>query len=856
MLGLTSLAWDEVRRHPLRTLLTLLSVAIGVGAVVAVHCASSAARKSFAGLHESLTGKVDWEVVAVDGSRFAVASVATLGEVDGVAQAVRVLRRATILYTSGKRITTTALGVDDADLRTLSQYTLVAGRLWHSPAPREQAGTPSAGDASAGRLEVLLETELARNLGVAVGDTATCLLPRGPTRTVVVGLVSQRSAAAVTENESVLFRLSDLQRATRSEGQIDQLRIQMAADYARVKVQQQLQARLPPGLTIRTPVTRTDLADATLRAADQGLNFAQAIALLMALFIICNTFLISVTQRYRQWGLLRAVGATRGQVLRLVIVEALAIGVAGSLLWLAAGVVSARSLADAIAGTMDTQVQRVELPISLSVSVLVLGPLLAVLGCCVPARKACLALPIEAVRGDLPRIATPVPRLLVIAACLLWCCSSVVIALCVAELLTAQLAIVAGLGMLLGFVLMVPPVLPGTAQVLSRALLSHIWPAESQLAQDQVFQSRLRTSLTTAVVVVALANTIGLGHALLNSVDDVRDWYRRSMSADLILLPSQPDLAAEYRWQGANSPVLQIQRVAEVRDVQTVRLVNVRANDQPALLIARSFRGDDESPLRLSDAVWPTVQPELEQGSVVVGGMLARLCRLGVGGVLRVEYAGRTAEFSIAAIVTDYHYGGLSVYVEREVAVRQLGIDGVSAFLVTLDPRGSPASREAVIACAQHLQLTVYSFEELRSWLDGLMDGVVAAFWVVLGLGLVVASFGIFNTITVNVLEQTREIGLLRVVGMTRGQVLRTVLAQGVILAFLGTLFGTAAGLTTAFLMHLCKGPLLGAYSAFHWRPGLIVLANLASFVLVLAASYRPARKAAHSNTLESIQEE
>ncbi len=85
------------------------------------------------------------------------------------------------------------------------------------------------------------------------------------------------------------------------------------------------------------------------------------------------------------------MGATRGQVLRLVIAEALAIGVAGSLLGLAAGLVSARSLADAIAGTMDTQAQRIELQIGLAVSILILGPLLAVLGCYVPARKACRA---------------------------------------------------------------------------------------------------------------------------------------------------------------------------------------------------------------------------------------------------------------------------------------------------------------------------------------------------------------------------------------------------------------------------------------------------------------------------------
>ena len=136
------------------------------------------------------------------------------------------------------------------------------------------------------------------------------------------------------------------------------------------------------------------------------------------------------------------------------------------------------------------------------------------------------------------------------------------------------------------------------------------------------------------------------------------------------------------------------------------------------------------------------------------------------------------------------------------------------------------------------------------------MNGVVAAFWAVLGLGLVVASFGIFNTITMNVLEQTREIGLLRIVGMTRGQVLRTVIAQGLILAFLGILLGTLAGQVTAYLMHLCKGPVLGGYTAFHWRPDLIVLADFVALTLVVAASYSPARRAARLDALESVQEE
>jgi putative ABC transport system permease protein len=854
--GLAWMAWDEVRSHPLRTLLTLLSVAIGVGAVVAIQCASSSARRAFAELHESLTGKADLEIVAADGSRFDAASAAEASRTDGVGQVIPVLRRPTILYANGKRVATSALGVDETTAQAVSQFALSAGRFWnsHPEAPDACGGEP--GNSAAARLEVLLESQLAQNLGLQVGDPATFLMPRGPTRTVVVGFLSLRSAVSLAEHENVFFRLSDLQRAARLEGKIDQLRIQLAEGQSRDKVQRRLQAVLPAVLAVRVPLTQTDLADATLRAADQGLKFAQAVALLMALFIIINTFLISVTQRYRQWGLLRAVGATQSQVLRLLVAEALAIGVAGSLLGLATGLASARVLASVMARTLDAQAHGVELNPGLTIFVLFLGPALAVLGCYVPARRACLASPIDAVRGDIPSSATRVPWLLVVLAGLVWFSSFLVLAGCAAERLPAWLAIPAGLGMMLGFVLMVPPVLPTVARFVTSVLLSRLWPVEGQMAQDQVFGNRLRTALTTAVVVVALANTIGLGHELLNSVDDVRDWYRRSMFADLILIPTTSEGAVEFGLRAKDRPEPHIRQVDGVTAVQTVRFVQVRANDRPALLISRGFPADGESPWRLTGATWPAVRAQLAQGQIVIGGMLAKLCDAGVGRTLRVEYGGRVRALTVAAVVTDYHYGGLSLYIEREFARHHLGVDGVDAFLVSLDAGRRTAATDALRSLAQRLRLNIHSFDDLRAWLDGVMNGVMAAFWAILGLGLVVAAVGIFNTITMNVLEQTREIGLLRIVGMTRGQVLRTVIAQGLILALLGILLGTTAGLATAYLMHLCKGPILGGYTAFYWRPGLVVLADSAALALVVAASYSPARQAARLDALESVQEE
>ncbi|MCH5377237.1 MAG: ABC transporter permease, partial [Planctomycetes bacterium] len=574
------MARDEVRSHPLRALLTMLSVAIGIGAVVAIHGASTSARHAFVQLHESLTGKVDLEVVSEDGSRFDASLAAVVSRVEGVAHVIPILRRTTILYANGKRVTTSVLGVDGSDPDAVSSYKLVAGRFWQHRSDSDDTRDAGQETTRNPRIEVLLETNLAKSLGVKVGDTATFLLPSGPTRTVVIGLLSLRSAASLTQPERAIFLLADLQQAARLEGKIDQLQVLLAEDESTADVRKRLLAVLPPGMAVRMPVTQTDLADATLKAANQGLRFAQAVALAMAMIIILNTFLISVAQRYRQWGLLRAVGATRRQVIGLLLAEALAVGLAGSLVGVAAGLFFARYLAAAIGRTLHTQVQEIELSPALAIVAILLGPLLSVLACYVPARKACRVSPIEALRGDVPTSDARVPWSIVILACVVWLCSLSVIILCIAGRLAAFLAIPAGLGMMLGFVLMVPPILPSVARWLTRLLLRPIWPVESQLALDQIFTSQLRASLTVAVVVVALANAIGLGHELLNSVDDVRDWYRRSMFADVLLMPATPDMAAEFGLKAKDRPQALMQQIPGVADVQTIRFVPARANDR------------------------------------------------------------------------------------------------------------------------------------------------------------------------------------------------------------------------------------------------------------------------------------
>ena len=197
MFGLTGMAWHEIRSHPVRAVLALTSVAIGVGAVVAINSASYSARQAFAALHASVTGIIDLEVVALDGSRFATERVAAVADVPEVARVTRVLRRPTLLYAHGNRVATQAVGFDPAHATLTGRYQVVAGRLWGAPTDSTDSSDLPAGSRRPAPVEVVLESQLAENLGVVVHEQVSFLMPRGPTRCEVVGLVSLRSAAAI-----------------------------------------------------------------------------------------------------------------------------------------------------------------------------------------------------------------------------------------------------------------------------------------------------------------------------------------------------------------------------------------------------------------------------------------------------------------------------------------------------------------------------------------------------------------------------------------------------------------------------------------------------------------------------------
>ena len=152
--------------------------------------------------------------------------------------------------------------------------------------------------------------------------------------------------------------------------------------------------------------------------------------------------------------------------------------------------------------------------------------------------------------------------------------------------------------------------------------------------------------------------------------------------------------------------------------------------------------------------------------------------------------------------------------------------------------------------------LVLRSFGEIRQVVDRIVQGLVGSLWAILGLGFVVGSLGVANTVTMSVLEKKRTLGLLRAVGMTRGQVTRMVVLESVLLAAAGSVIGLIAGMVTAVFIQLSSQPLTGHPVSVTFRPSVVAM-NLAAAITVTAiAAWLPARRAVRLDLLEAISTE
>ncbi|WP_175409526.1 ABC transporter permease [Streptomyces sp. TRM64462] len=592
------------------------------------------------------------------------------------------------------------------------------------------------------------------------------------------------------------------------------------------------------------------------------LGFA-GIALLVGVFLIVNTFSMLVAQRTREIGLMRAVGASRTQVNRSVLVEAVLLGVVGSVTGVAAGVGLAVGLMELMSSMgMELSTQDLTVKWTTPAVGLFLGIAVTLFAAYVPARRAGKVSPMAALRDAgtgsadsvdgrrAGRVRAAVGLALTVAgAAALWTAARA------DQAAEGSLYLAAGVVLtLVGFVVVGPLLVGGVVRVLGAVVLRVFGPV-GRMAERNALRNPRRTGATGAALMIGLALVAGMSVVGSSMVASATDELDRSVGADFIVRSAggQP-VVPQARAAMEKSPGL-----AHVTAL-TLADATVTAPDGTR----EKTRLQAADPTYVQDIRRETVAGDLHAAygtnAMSVGDAYAAKHGVKVGDTLTVAFRhGRTAQLKVAAITSDDSSVDKGAKYTALATVEQyVPADRVPAPLLLLAQArdGEEAAAYAALkdALGKYPQYSVRDQTDYKEELQSQVGQLLNIVYGLLALAIIVAVLGVVNTLALSVVERTREIGLLRAVGLSRRQLRRMIRLESVVIALFGALLGLALGLvwgTAAQKLLVLEGLTV---LDVPWPTILTVFAG--SALVGLLAALVPAFRAGRMNVLNAIATE
>ena len=845
------LALKNTFARKLRLLSTSFAVMLGIaflaGTLVFTDTIERTFDNLFADIYEntdavvrsetSIEAEMGWEMRG----RIPESTLATVREVDGVAQAQGIVQGfAQIVGSDGD-----AIGNPGQGPPTFGQN-YQSGEL--SPWEMIEPGrAPGPG-------EVVIDKRSADEGDLQLGDAVTVLTQTGPHELTLVGTVRFGSADSPGGASVSLFDLTTAQQVLAgASGQLDMVMVAAVEGISEDEIAVRIAAAIPEDTEA---LTGTEITEETQADLQEMLSFVDtfllafaAIGLVVACFTIYNTFQIVVTQRRREMAMLRAVGATRHQVLSAQLLEAVVLGVLASLVGLAVGVFIAAALKGMLeAFGVDIPAGGTAFRTRTAVVALALGPLVTVVSAVFPSLRASRIPPLAALRDvAVGRVDRPSRRLLSGAAITTCGVAALVVGLGGSGLAWVG---VGALAIFVGVFVLGPVIARPVVGVLG-APVSAVSGITGSLARENALRNPKRTARTGGALMVGVALVVAITVMSASMKDWTRDVFDEQFTGDFVV-------ATEGAGFGGLSPQL-ASDLNELPEVDSA--TGVRAG------VARVHQRDT------TDTTYVSVDPATA-GRVFDVGMIdgsiealtpngvlldddeAADRHLAVGDTLELTFLdGTTRELTVEGIYTEETLAGPLVI--SHALNEQSGSEQLDVSVYIAKARGvSAAAAAAAIAGVSD----AYPNAELQSrgeYIDSQaasLDQLVNLMYGLLGLAVIIALFSIANSVALSIHERTHELGLLRAVGMTRPQTRATVRWEAVLIALLGSGLGALIGIFFGWSISVAiRGEGLGTFS-LPIAP-IVVIALIAVLGGVLAA-LRPAMRAARLDVLRAIATE
>jgi putative ABC transport system permease protein len=814
------LLFGEWRAHPLRALLAIAAIAVGVALGFAIHLINAAAFNEFSAAINSLSGQAD---VQVEGSEpwFDETIFPILAQRPGVAAASPVLEIETAVPGGG---TLKVIGVD----------ALRAGAI--SPA---LIGMPAGGDPFEVLADdaVFLSPAAMARFNVKSGDRLTLRAGTGEAALRVAGALPQARAGqrlGVMDIGAAQWRLRRL-------GQLSRVDLKLQPGIDRAAFQRALAAELGRDYPGRFQVGQPndgaqDSRNANMsRAYRVNLTVLALVALFTGAFLVFSTQALSVIRRRSQFALLRVLGVERRQLLRQVLLEGASLGVIGALLGIGAGYALAAAAlhffgGDLGAGFFAGVRPTVQFTPVAACVFFALGLGVALLGCLAPAYEASRAAPAVALKSGndevaLARLARTWPSLACLALAAALSQAPPVFELPLFGYLSIALLLVGGISLM-----------PRLAASLFGMLNRHAMAHGRQRPVLALTLARLaNASGQAAIALGGVLSSFSLMVAMAIMVSSFRisldDWLLQILPAD-IYVQAAGEMSGAALGPAEQAALAALPGAARV-EYQRSHKVSLSPERQDVALNARNFEAGNAARAMVLEG--PAAPVPAGAVPVWVSEAVSDLHGARVGAPLRMPLGGILREFFVAGVVRDYANQAGSVTMRLQDYRALTGDMNVSAAAIWLAPGASAEQvQKELRALPFGKALRFLSAGQIKTISMTIFDRSFAVTYLLEAIAIAIGLTGVAATFSAQTLARAREFGMLRHVGVSRGQVLGILALEGGALTALGVACGFALGLVISLILVYVVNP-----QSFHWSMQLHLpwglLAGVAA--VLLAAS-------------------
>ena len=839
---LATIAWRGLVARPLRTALTIAGVALGVAVVSATLITSRSADEAVQGAAAELLGRAELRVRAFRDEGFTPRAVQTVRALPGVVAAAPVSERRLLVSTAaGPReqvFNLLVIGLEPAAESKIRDPNLEEGVFLSADSPTD----------------AVVPRRWAKDHGLGLGDQ---LLLSGRVQSAaplrIVGLVGEAGFGSLNQGAVALVSRQTLDTSLQVPAPVSYVDLDIGS-ARRADVEAALDRAMSEPFVVET---KADAAAQLGRAQASfaGISFLVGlVALVVGAFLVGNTLAMTVSERTREIGLLRAAGTTSRQILGLFLRQGAAIGVVGAAIGLLLGIGLAAAMIGFLGSTRAVLVGGLPLDLGALLLAFGLGVLVTLVGAAVPALRAASLAPLEALRPSRQTGSA-------LAGQLRWLVLLELVVVVAGLILyplnrgsAPVIPLILSLALLVGGAVAAALVLEPLGRIVGQPF-EWFFGAEGLLGRTNLSRDRVRTGLTIGALMIGLASVVAIGAVAESTRATADRWVgsvlpgghaiRLGIAVDAEQL--RPTFEATNGLKAA-SPIVEFPAViasgTRQEQVSVAGIDPTVFQDSGALLLGTANRAQAFQALR-------------DGGAVLIPEGLAQRGGFQVGDILRIGLPAATPQtFTVAGILA-YTLPGRtpdgSLLMSLADARDQFGETASSLWAMVPRPSTSAAAFDtAVRETAVSLAGEALTAHELASELSRSLDGLIGLFDALALIAVVVAALGIVNTLSVGVSERVREIAILRSHGMTVGQVQAMVVAEAAIMGAVGGLAAIVTGLAVGWAMlGAAAGGDAGGF-AVPWALLAIVIL-VGTGVAALAGLY-PARLAGRLPIVRSLK--